>query len=446
MRNLPHTLSFAMPLALLLLAYLEHRSDSSVLRAPAVATSVRSGLHVAAEPLVAVELSGRPIIVFDHAIDRREPGNFPDAQITAWKEADGTVNLMIPNAEAYRMRGPDLAHLHTDPHKIYSSSAQAEEIPEDRFDYHHWLMGPYSLDGRHFFSLAHSEWYACLLEGDCGRTASNGEPALFNAWANTVNSFVSSDGGKTWRLNTVAGNHVVAAVAHHWTGSRALAERVYLHALNHSGAMQPSRIVREGAYYYSISYYLHRDFDQIDTATGRFEAPVDRAGYVLMRTANIADPNGWQAWDGGDRFRPISEGRLKVFLPQRHGVQLEASAPQIVYYPDARCYILIHTLSGGHNAVYYMTSTTLANPVWSDSTPIRGTDSLRLTANWTLDGFNGSNYPSIIDSSSEGFNFEFTHGSPSLYFVAYTPGQVDDNGARDVYAVPLSIRQSPTSE
>jgi len=80
---------------------------------------------------VSIQVVGQPVKVFDHAKDKQESDNIPDAQITAWKEADGTVNLLIPSTEAYRMRGPNLMHLSIDPSKIYSSAQSAEQIPED---------------------------------------------------------------------------------------------------------------------------------------------------------------------------------------------------------------------------------------------------------------------------------------------------------------------------
>jgi hypothetical protein len=120
-----------------------------------------------------IQVTGPPVKVFDHTKDQQQPFNIPDSQITAWREADGTVNLMIPHKENYRMRGPDLEHLTIDPHEIYSSSQSANQIPENLYNYSHWLMGPYSLDGQHFYSLAHSEWYACLLNGNCALIGAN---------------------------------------------------------------------------------------------------------------------------------------------------------------------------------------------------------------------------------------------------------------------------------
>lgn len=67
---------------------------------------------------------------------------------------------------------------------------------------------------------------------------------------------------------------------------------------------------------------------------------------------------------------------IGVFLPQQDGATLNAAPPQIVLDTNAKCYLLIHTLYGRSNFVYYMTTKSLARPVWRESTPILGTAQL----------------------------------------------------------------------
>ena len=393
-----------------------------------------------ATTIAQIQVTGKPVIVFDHSKDQQQPLNIPDEQITAWREADGTVNLMIPHYEAYRMRGPDLLHLAIDPNEIYSSTQSGSQITEDLYNYHHWLSGPYSVDGKTFYSLAHTEWYACLLNGNCDQAGANGISTATNSWANTINSFVSSDGGASWRLNVVNGNHVVAKTAYYWTGSLALADEIYLQALNDSGMFQPTRVIKEGGYYYVIVQYLQRDFTKINPAGGVYQAPLSKPqGFALLRTKDFTNPNGWEAWSSGNDYQPISRLNIGEFLPQQNGMALNAQPPQIIFDTHAQCYIMIFTLYLGSNAVYYATTKTLANPSWSAATPILGTAQLITDPGGPLQGFNGANYPSILDNSSSGFNFEFTNGSPLLFWSTF-PGQYGgDNLARDIYRVQLSI-------
>ncbi len=64
--------------------------------------------------------------------------------------------------------------------------------------------------------------------------------------------------------------------------------RVYHEALDHSGLMTPSRLIKEGNYYYSIGFEIHRNSKDLDVQTG--EAPIDKYGYMLGPVHTIAMP------------------------------------------------------------------------------------------------------------------------------------------------------------
>jgi hypothetical protein len=395
------------------------------------------GANSGSTQISGITLVGGPVIVFDHLQAISEPDALPDSQITGWKNADGTVNITIPHSENYRMRGPDLEHLKTDPHKIFSSIAQAGDIVEDHFNYYHWFLAPYTLDGQIIYVLTHTEWYACLLVGDCDQGNNQ-----INSWETTNNSLVSTDGGATWALNGADQAHLVAAAGDHWTGTEELELRVYREALNHSGLFTPSRLVKEGDYYYSIGFEIHRNFNDLNMQTG--EAPIDKYGYALIRTRDIAEPSGWEAWVSGDVFHPIEWGDFSVFLPEMNGSVMNASQPQIIFDVNAHTYIVIFTLWGANGPVYYMTSRSLAEPSWSDAQVITGTASFQPdprgpAGNPCNTGFGPGNYVSDIDPNSSGMNFEFTSGSPWMFYVVNPAECGGNNLARDIYRVRLSI-------
>ena len=401
----------------------------------ACSTSSGPPAHAAAKTIVGIAITGQPVKVFDYTKDQQEPDNIPDGQVTAWREADGTVNLTIPASENYRMRGPDLLHLTIDPQIIYSSLQSGTQIPENQYNYNHWLMGPYSLDGKTFYSLSHSEWYACLLNGDC-----NVNGAYYgNSWVATANDFISTDGGASWQLNVAGGNHVAAKPGYYWTGSLALQDSVYTIGDNHTGVFQPSRVIREGTYFYWIGYFLHRDFTQLNPAQGVYSAPVDATGYILMRSADITNPNSWETWEGGGTFEAVADQHYTPFSPIQNGTSVNSPPPQIIYDTTAQCYILIHTLYGGSNPVYYMTTKSLANPSWTNDATIGGTAALVTDPGGPVVGFNDANYVSIIDPSSSGYNFEFTGGSPLLFYSTLPSQYGGVNTARDLYRVQLTI-------
>lgn len=264
-----------------------------------------------------IRIVGQPVLVWDHLADQRGPLNIPDFPPSAYKEADGTVDLMIAHFENYRMRGPDLEHLVSFPNIVFSSTTQASEIGESHYDYHHWLAAPYTFDGRTIYALADTEWYACLLNGDCAGTApatstSSGSYQL-NSWANTVTALVSTDGGVSWAVNGADGAHVVGNESFTWTGSVALASAVYRKAFDQTGMFEPSRVIREGDYFYSVALMTHRDFSRLDVTTG--VAPVDKNGLLLMRTNDPSKASGWEGWGS-----PFITSRRRAW-PIRRGLR-----------------------------------------------------------------------------------------------------------------------------
>lgn len=139
---------------------------------------------------------------------------------------------------------------------------------------------------------------------------------------------------------------------------------------------------------------------------------------------------------------PTIETDISPFEPQQNGSSLNAAPGQIISDTTAQSYILIFTLGGSNkNAVYYVTTKSLANPAWSQATPILGTAQLITDPGGPgggVQGFIDTNYPSILDNSSAGFNFEFTSGSPLLFWSTFPAQYGGDNLARDVYRVQLT--------
>lgn len=394
-----------------------------------------------------MQITGQPVLVFDHLKDKKEPNHLPDIATSAWKARDGVVCITISHFENYRMCGPDIEHLTSDPKKIFSSTAAASDIVETHYNYNHWLSAPYTQDGRTIYALVHSEWYACLLNDDCSKpgaaksTLSKGHQ--LNSWANTVSSFKSVDGGASWVPNGLNEDHVVAKEGFYWTGSLAFNSAVYRKALNHTGLMTPSRLIKEGDYYYSIASLIHRDFSRLNSTTG--QATIDKYGYVLLRTTDITRPSDWEAWVSGALYSPIADHHYNTFRPKMAGAYLNASQPQIIYDTNAKVYVAIFTLYGNPGPIYYMTTSSLANPSWSDAVEINGTgtykiDPRSLQSNSACNkGYGASNYISLIDSHSAGLNFEFTDGDPWLFYVSNPARCGGNNLARDMYRIQLVI-------
>jgi hypothetical protein len=451
-----------------------------------LASCLAAGVAAAAPPPADLTISSitiqgdAPAIVFDHARDQVQPYNLPDAAVAAWKDADGGVNLMIPSFENYRMRGSALHDVRMDTREVFSSEAQAQFIQEAQFDYNDWLISPYTLDGRTVVALTHMEWYACLLNGEC-TNPSTGVDYTAPSWVTTLTALVSIDGGATWSPQGGGSAHVIAnEFGYHWAGTEALRSRLYVTAVNHgnydqTGLIAHTRVIREGAYYYALGDIIVRDFTHANPRTGL--APVLVTGFIEMRTRDVTDPAGWQIWVAGSQFMPITRASVTatygrdpytpVSTSTNFGVFLTTPNPtlgQIVFDTQSGLYILV-TPDFSNPGLFYATTRSLARPRWSSATLIGRSDAASARA-FVFDpradrndpgarppcstyarGFQPANYPSLLDATSPGLNFEFFNGQPELYYVvnpAIYPGAcAGGNLARDLYRIPLRITYAP---
>ena len=411
-------------------------------------------------PILSIQVSGSPQIVFDHSRDGQQGNSVPDAQVTAWKDKNGTVSLIVSNPEEYRMTGPDLHSVKMSSAEIYSSAASANQIPQNDFNYAHWFNAPYTLDGVDIYTLSHSEWYACLLVGDCWVDPTN-IPGAYSgiyflySWVTTLNSFVSKDGGATFTANSVSGNHVVLNLGYEWTNSLPLKDLSYHQYFDYTGVTANTRIIREGSYFYALGAATYRDTS--DVLSGN----VTKQGTVIFRTDDITNPNGWQIWISGSTYGPISGSKFGVFNPQdANGNTLNLAFGQIIFDMKSNQYIFIMAPFGTGNqnqSSYYVTTPSLANPQWSSAVEILGSanfmnvppNSGPYSGSYNNPsapyyhcnvGFSDSSYLSVLDESSPGFNFEFANGTPEIYYV-FNPALCGDpsQADRDIYRVSLKI-------
>ena len=118
----------------------------------------------------------------------------------------------------------------------------------------------------------------------------------------------------------------------------------------------------------------------------------------------------------------------------------------MIYDTNAHLYIVIFAVWGPAGSIYYVTTPSLANPIWSDAVAIGGSATQQTNPRNPAPcstGFIDNHYVSIIDSHSDGFNFEFTDGDPWLFFVTsprFTCGE--PGGQRDMYRLRLNVDYS----
>jgi len=403
-----------------------------------------------------VELPGtESTIVWSH-LNKVEPLNFADVSPWAWREADGTVNLFIATFEAYRLRGSNLLSLGSQVGpKIYSAAAVGLDTVEDHYNFRPFVLAPYSDDGVNLYSLVHMEWpAACLIPGDIDLPG-----AYYNSWVTTITQMKSTDGGASWHLNVVDGNYVVTKPGYHWTGTLAQTSRSYLYGgVNYTGLQGPCNLLKEGDYYYSVGNLYQRDFSVINPSQGVYQAPITKEGLAFIRTTNFKSPNNWEAWNGSG-WGPQVNNNWGTWYPKRQGMTMKAWGVTWYYDVTANLYVLVFPGNAGmHEPVYYVTTPSLVNMVWSDAVPIVGselliTDPLGKPGDppgaWL--GFSGASYPVIQDPNCPGFQFDKVLTDSPWLFYCQQPGYYNNRGPawdpsayrNDVYRIQLKVTHGP---
>jgi hypothetical protein len=353
-----------------------------------------------------MSLTGAVTPVWLYKNSHEEALNLPDFHPVAYRTADGQCHLSITHYENYRISGQTLNSLKTT-QKVFDSDKVNSAAWGD-FGHHQWIGSPFTDDGKVFYALAHSEWYACLQYGnDPVKGCSVGNNQV-NSWVNAITMFSSSDGGATWSPlggNTAA--HVALAPSMKypadwafWTFSQ----------MQNYGFFHPSNIIKENAFYYAIVLYVHR------LAT----KAVDAVGAVLVRTNSLASAKGWTVWDGSSYVPiPTSWDQKLYILPN---IPAQSSQMTTITWSASVCQYLVVF---GSDGLQFATTPSLESPQLSALKTVSGGDALT-----------AANYPILQDDSFPGFNF---HALESDTAYLYT---VRQNGGNDRDVVKQQVTLS----
>lgn len=187
----------------------------------------------------------------------------PDSIAVAFRDADGKTQLISSNYNNRRFVGDDLDGVKIDCGLIYKSGADEDY---SHHDYHSWMHGVYTEDGQTVYALVHNEYWGHKMHPE--------ECKNYNScWANSITWVKSVDGGKTYQLPPVE-ERLVAA----------LGKDYKVNAGKPYGFINPSNILREGGYLYSV---IHS-----------WNLGKQKAGSYLIRKPVDAAWNDWQIWSG----------------------------------------------------------------------------------------------------------------------------------------------------
>lgn len=358
---------------------------------------------------VNISINGASETVWQSPNPNSITGPIPDGTTTAYRDAQGKVSMLIVHSDTFRITGNSLNNLNPNSTEVVFRSAQ--KTTETDYNHRHWLMAPYSIDGNNFVGVNHHEWYACKVKNDCN----DDYQVILRSWANSLTKTVSSDGGRTW---SVPANHLIIAPPL-WNNKPYNTPDV-----NNHGFFHPTKIVREGNYYYLFSF----------ASTSRdLPAASSYQGMIILRTTDF---NRWQFWTGGSRYADITSSEKPAVIPDMNTVLVS-----LTYNASLCSYMAVFATgdSGrGPSALYFKLTASLANPQWTAAKEITGSRHVSIANNINNSGFIVNNYPSLLDPLSDGYNFEITGENPYVYFNNVGP----DAFVRNVYRLPLKIDRS----
>lgn len=368
------------------------------------------GGEIGTSGLKPVKLTGPEQTVFSWRKDACQQEDIPDLPARAFRDATGRVHLIASHVVTRAEIGSNLNQVRHDCRAVMRSRRSAKPQLYANLE---WIASPYTLDGKTVFALVHDEYH-----GDCAAVQ------YLDCWYNAVTLARSDDGGSTFRDAFPPPDQLVAEVPYRWdpaTDSR-------------YGVFSPSNIVKKGAYYYAMAL------------TEPYRA--QESGTCLMRTANLADPTAWRAWNGDgfdvkfvDPYKVKNADNGDHFCKPVSFSQISTMVQSLTYNTYFGKYLLVG-ISAAYDPAkrrvvdgfYYSLSDDLIH--WSTRKLLR---EVELLSTYRCGDPDPVLYPSVIDPGSASRNFETTGQHPYLYFTRFHFSACQPTFNRDLVRVPIEF-------
>lgn len=375
------------------------------LAAPAIAAWPA---RAAEPPLVAVTIVGPAETVYSSARDSCDGDDVPDTNARAFREPDGKVVVFAMHMKNRALRGPDFDNLKIECRPPLLSKYDADPA---RYDDASWITATWTEDGKTVQALVHHEYRASTHEGRCRHKE------YLACWYNTIVAASSSDGGRSFERRSPP---VVVAAA----PFRQEAEQG-----RHRGFFNPSNIFADGRHRYMMT-----------SSTGWDGQPF---GPCLFRTDGPEKPDSWRAFDG----RAFT---IRYQDPYRSDAK-PAQCRVIQPFPVPVGAVLRHRGTGAWIAIFQAKANGAKFPesgfyTTSSSDLLRWDEPRLLLAGSTLDddpckaGGTLINYPSILDRSARGRNFDDVGDMAELYFTRLEVDGCKVTSKRDLLRRRLTIK------
>ena len=364
-----------------------------------------------APPLAAITVVGPPETVFTPKRDACDGDDVPDTNARAFRLQDGSVALFAMHTLNRALRGPDLGRLELDCASPLRS--RGDEDPA-RYDDASWITATWTDDGRRVQALIHHEFHGQAHPGRCSFKE------YMACWYNSVVAASSEDGGRSFRRDSPP--VVVAGPPFRQNVGQG----------RHRGFFNPSNIVGDGPARYVL----------ISTTGWAGQS----SGPCLFRTETIGDPSSWRAYDG--RSFTIRFGD-----PYR-AEQKPAPCRSIAPFPAPVGALVRHRGTGAWIAVFQASrdSIRFAEPGFyttSSRDLLRWDEPRLLMAGPTLyddpckSGGRLIAYPSLIDRTAKGRNFDDVGDEAELYFTSLRVEGCGVTSDRDLIRRKVTVRILP---
>jgi hypothetical protein len=352
-------------------------------------------------------------IVFDSAQKHCDENDMPDVNARAFRDASGDIVMFALYDSNHALRGKDIDHLAIDCHASLESRADPNPA---HYDDRNFLTATWTKDGRNVVGLVHHEYHAdqhgrCSVKSDLG------------CWYNSVLAYLSTDSGENF---TRAKPLVVASVPFPQNVGQG----------SHRGFFNPSNIFSDGQYEYFFA-----------ATTGWDGQPF---GACLFRSATPEDSASWRAYDGQDFTVHYDDPYKKPFSPPASCAPLSPfvfPVGAVVRERDTGLWLAVFQAS--HNAdvypvdgFYYAEAEDLLH--WSEPRLLLAGPTL-----YTNPCDAGSTiiaYPSLIDPTAKGRNFDDVGPSPFLYYAIIDVANCETDARRLVrqrLSISSTLDRSP---
>ena len=356
--------------------------------------------------------------VFDWDRDKCTNDDIPDQPARAFREANGTINLVDTHHTGWRNTTPDLTTLNHRCSPLMMTSGNSSD--PSKYDDKEWIGSTWTPDGTTVYALVHEEYQGWRHSsgGYCIRSGETFDERQ-SCWYNSITMVTSTNGGSTF-THTTPPAHLVASSPLRYTPG-----------IGPIGFFQPSNIVRahDGWYYF---------MSRVHGGTGP-----QPTGACLMRTRNVADPTSWRGWSGTGFTKRFPSPYVETLDPADHTCQpvqenrIATRSESLTWSTYFKKWMLV---GSGLNAdgvsgpgFYYHTSDDLIN--WSEAKLL-----MKGPLPWDnpCDG-EVLRDPSVLDPQSKTRNFDTVGQRPNLYFTRFHLTGCSWSLNRDLVRIPTEF-------